>query len=105
MGEGFGMVALEAMERARPVVAAAIGGLGELVQDGETGLLVPPGEAAPLRDAIVRLARDRRLARRMGEAGRTRALQRFLQTFCTDRTELLYEDALERSGRGAPSPA
>src|SRR5262249_3434179 len=40
MGEGFGMVALEAMERARPVIAAAIGGLGELVQDGRTGFLV-----------------------------------------------------------------
>ena len=37
MGEGFGMVALEAMERARPVIAAEIGGLGELVRDGETG--------------------------------------------------------------------
>jgi glycosyltransferase involved in cell wall biosynthesis len=96
MGEGFGMVALEAMERARPVIAAAIGGLGELVQDGETGLLVPPGEAAPLRDAIVRLAGDRELARRMGAAGRSRALHRFLQTFCTDRTELLYEAALQR---------
>ena len=58
MGEGFGMVALEAMERARPVIAAAIGGLGELVRDGETGLLVPPGEAEPLREAIVRLAGD-----------------------------------------------
>jgi glycosyltransferase involved in cell wall biosynthesis len=97
MGEGFGMVALEAMERARPVIAAAIGGLGELVRDGETGLLVPPGEAAPLRDAIVRLAGDLPLARRMGEAGRRRALSRFLQSFCTERTELLYEGALERA--------
>jgi glycosyltransferase involved in cell wall biosynthesis len=96
MGEGFGMVALEAMERARPVIAAEIGGLGELVQDGETGLLVPPGEAEPLSEAIVRLAGDLELARRMGEAGRARALTRFLQQFCTDRTELLYEDALGR---------
>jgi glycosyltransferase involved in cell wall biosynthesis len=96
MGEGFGMVALEAMERARPVVAAAIGGLGELVRDGETGLLVPAGEAEPLRDAIVRLAGDLDLARAMGEAGRRRAVSRFLQTFCTERTELLYEDALGR---------
>jgi glycosyltransferase involved in cell wall biosynthesis len=97
MGEGFGMVALEAMERARPVIAAAVGGLGELVQDGETGLLVPPGEAEPLRDAIVRLASDRELAAQMGEAGRRRALGRFLQDFCTDRTELLYESALARA--------
>jgi len=42
LGEGFGMVALEAMERARPVIAAAIGGLGDIVRHGETGLLVPP---------------------------------------------------------------
>ena len=97
MGEGFGMVALEAMERARPVVAAAIGGLGELVRDGETGILVPAGEAEPLRDAIVRLAGDLDLARAMGEAGRRRALSRFLQTFCTERTELLYEGALARA--------
>jgi glycosyltransferase involved in cell wall biosynthesis len=97
MGEGFGMVALEAMERARPVIAAAIGGLGELVRDGETGILVPPGEAEPLRDAIVRVAADPELARRLGEAGRHRALSRFLQSFCTERTELLYEDALIRA--------
>jgi glycosyltransferase involved in cell wall biosynthesis len=94
MGEGFGMVALEAMERSRPVIAAEIGGLGELVRDGETGVLVPPGEADALRDAIVRVAGDLELARRMGEAGRRRALSRFLQRFCTDRTELLYDDAL-----------
>jgi glycosyltransferase involved in cell wall biosynthesis len=100
MGEGFGMAALEAMERARPVIAASIGGLGELVRDGETGVLVPPGEAEPLRDAIVRLAGDPELARRMGEAGRRRALSRFLQSFCTDRTELLYEGALSRCSAG-----
>jgi glycosyltransferase involved in cell wall biosynthesis len=96
MGEGFGMVALEAMERARPVVAAAIGGLGEIVRDGVTGVLVPPGEADPLAAAILRVASDPELARRMGEAGRERALARFLQSFCTERTELLYEDALRR---------
>jgi glycosyltransferase involved in cell wall biosynthesis len=94
MGEGFGMVALEAMERGRPVIAAEIGGLGELVRDGETGVLVPAGEAEPLAEAIVRVAGDLELARRMGEAGRQRALSRFQQTFCTERTELLYDEAL-----------
>jgi glycosyltransferase involved in cell wall biosynthesis len=89
MGEGFGMVALEAMER-----AAEIGGLGELVRDGETGVLVPAGEAEPLCEAIVAVAGDLDLARRMGEAGRRRALSRFLQRACTERTELLYEGAL-----------
>ena len=96
MGEGFGMVALEAMERARPVIAAAIGGLGELVGDGETGLLVAPGEAEPLAAAIVALAGDLERAARMGEAGRRRALADFLEERCTERTER----ALPRGARG-----
>src|SRR5439155_502288 len=50
----------------------------------------------PLRDAIVRVAGDLELARQMGAAGRRRALSRFLQVFCTERTELLYEGALDR---------
>jgi glycosyltransferase involved in cell wall biosynthesis len=94
MGEGFGMVALEAMERARPVIAAEIGGLGELVEDGVTGVLVPAGEAAPLARAIVGLASNLDLAAEMGKAGRRRAVEQFLQERCTDRTELLYEEAL-----------
>jgi glycosyltransferase involved in cell wall biosynthesis len=97
MGEGFGMVALEAMERSRPVIAASVGGLGELVRDGETGVLVAAGDADPLRDAILRVAGNLELAQQMGEAGRRRALARFLQTSCTERTELLYEGALERA--------
>ncbi|TML98227.1 MAG: glycosyltransferase family 4 protein [Actinobacteria bacterium] len=105
MGEGFGMVALEAMERARPVIAAEIGGLGELVEEGVTGLLVPPGEADPLAEAIVRLARDLPAATEMGEAGRRRALEQFLQERCTDRTELLYRDQLQsRRGRNGTLP-
>lgn len=94
MGEGFGMVALEAMERSRPVIAAAIGGLGELVDDGRTGLLVPPGEAEPLARAIVELASDPERCREMGAAGRRRALDHFLEDRCTDRTELLYRSSL-----------
>jgi len=94
LGEGFGMVALEAMERARPVVAAEIGGLGELVQHRETGLLVPPGDPAPLADAIVELASDPSRAAAMGEAGRQRAVANFPQERCTDRTELLYRASL-----------
>ena len=105
MGEGFGMVALEAMERARPVIAAEIGGLGELVEEGVTGLLVPPGDAAPLAQAIVRLAGDLPEAAELGRAGRRRALAQFLQERCTDRTELLYRGQLEsRGGRNGTPP-
>jgi glycosyltransferase involved in cell wall biosynthesis len=99
MGEGFGMVALEAMERARPVVAADIGGLGELVEEGVTGYLVPAGEAEPLADAIVRVASDLGRAADLGAAGRRRALEQFLQERCTDRTELLYRAALTPAAR------
>jgi glycosyltransferase involved in cell wall biosynthesis len=91
LGEGFGMVALEAMERARPVVAADIGGLGELVVDGETGLLVPSGEAEPLARALVEIARDPERRRALGEAGRARALEHFAEHRSVERTELLYE--------------
>jgi glycosyltransferase involved in cell wall biosynthesis len=99
MGEGFGMVALEAMERARPVIAAEIGGLGELVRHWETGLLVPPGEAEPFAAAIATLARDLGLAAEMGRAGRRRALADFLEERCIERTELLYEGALHVARR------
>ena len=80
------------------MIAASIGGLAEIVRDEETGLLVPPGESEPLREAIVRLAGDLDLAARMGAAGRRRALTHFLQQRCTDRTELLYEATLHRNG-------
>jgi glycosyltransferase involved in cell wall biosynthesis len=94
LGEGFGMVALEAMERARPVLAAEIGGLGELVVDGRTGLLVPPGEAEPLARALVELARDPQRRRELGEAGRRRALEHFAEHRNVERTELLYRAML-----------
>jgi glycosyltransferase involved in cell wall biosynthesis len=102
MGEGFGMVALEAMERARPVIAAEIGGLGELVQPRITGLLVPPGESGPFAEAIVELSSDLPRAARMGQAGRERALRDFLEQRCTDRTELLYRAALTEESAAAP---
>ena len=95
LGEGFGMVALEAMERARPVIAAAIGGLGDIVREGETGLLVPPAEVEPLARAIVELARDPERAAAMGRAGRRRALEHFLEGRATDRTEILYRSFLD----------
>jgi glycosyltransferase involved in cell wall biosynthesis len=99
LGEGFGMVALEAMERARPVIAAAIGGLVDVVRDGETGLLVPPGEVEPLAEAMVELASDPARAARLGEAGRRRALAWFHEARSVDRLEILYRAFLEPGGQ------
>lgn len=94
LGEGFGMVALEAMERARPVIASAVGGLPEIVADGETGLVVPSGDAEALADAIVALAGDLARAAEMGRAGRERALAEFPPERSAERIEELYVEAL-----------
>ena len=94
LGEGFGMVALEAMERSRAVVASSVGGLPEIVADGETGLVVPPADAEALAEAIVALAGDLPKAAAMGRAGRARALAEFTPERCVERVEELYVRAL-----------
>ena len=75
--EGFGVTCLEAMAHGKPVVASAVGGLLDLVVDGETGLLVPPRDPAALRRALERLLSDPELRRRLGAAARERARERF----------------------------
>jgi glycosyltransferase involved in cell wall biosynthesis len=90
LGEGFGMVALEAMERARPVIASAVGGLPEIVADGETGLVVPPGDAEALAEAMVALAEDLGRAAELGRGGRARALAEFPPERTAERIEQLY---------------
>lgn len=95
-GEGFGMVALEAMERGRAVVASAVGGLPEIVDDGVTGLLVPPGDPRALAAALVEIGSDLDRARRLGAAGRARAVERFAAERCVEGTEEVYRSALER---------
>ncbi len=101
LGEGFGMTALEAMERGRAVVASAVGGLPELVEHGVTGLLVPPSDPVALAAALRTVVDDPMRAAAMGRAGRERALREFPQRRCVERTVALYERALAR-GRTAP---
>jgi glycosyltransferase involved in cell wall biosynthesis len=98
-GEGFGMVALEAMERGRAVIASAVGGLPEIVEDGVTGLLVPAHDPDALAAAIRELATDPARCAAMGAAGRERALTAFSQERCTLRTEELYRGALASAAR------
>jgi len=94
--EGFGVACAEAMAHARPVVASAVGGLLDLVVDGETGVLVPPRDVPALRRALERLLADADLRRRLGEAGRARVRERFAWPAVTDATIAAYEDALAR---------
>jgi phosphatidylinositol alpha-1,6-mannosyltransferase len=70
--EGFGVVYLEAMLFAKPVVAADHGGARDIVVHGETGFLVPPGDVSSLAQQILRLLQDPRLSGDMGQKGRTR---------------------------------
>jgi glycosyltransferase involved in cell wall biosynthesis len=92
--EGFGVACIEAMAQARPVVASAVGGLLDLVVDGETGLFVPPRDVAALRAALERLLGDAELRRRLGEAGRERVREHFAWPAVTRATIEAYEAAL-----------
>jgi glycosyltransferase involved in cell wall biosynthesis len=90
--EGLPLVLLEAMARARPVVATPVGGTPELVTDGETGLLVPPRDADALAEALRRVIDDPELARRLGEAARARVAERFTAAEQERRILELYDD-------------
>jgi glycosyltransferase involved in cell wall biosynthesis len=75
--EGVSLTILEAMAAGLPVVATRVGGNPEVVIEGETGIVVPGREMAPLADAIARMSKDPALRRRMGEAGRQRVEREF----------------------------
>jgi glycosyltransferase involved in cell wall biosynthesis len=75
--EGLGTSLLDAMACARPIVATTAGGIPEVVQDGETGVLVPPRDARAMASAIVALLKDPERRRTMGEAGLNRLRGRF----------------------------
>lgn len=98
--EGLPLVVLEAMALEVPVVSTAVGGIPEAVVDGETGRLVPRGEAAALADAVVGLlATSEEVRRRMGAAARRRVEASFGTARMLDELEDLYDRVL--SGAGA----
>jgi glycosyltransferase involved in cell wall biosynthesis len=92
--EGFGVACAEAMAHGRAVVASAVGGLLDLVVDGETGLLVPPRDVPALRAALERLLADEELRGRLGESGRERVREHFSWPAVTAATIEAYRDAL-----------
>ncbi len=90
--EGFGIVLLEAMAAAKPIVASRVATIPEVVLDNETGVLVAPGDPVALADAIAALAADPPRAKRFGEAGRQRLEQSFSLEKMVGDTEVLYEE-------------
>ena len=94
--EGLGVVLLEAMTYGVPVIGSDLGGITDIVTNGETGLLVPPGDAATLAAAIERLAGDPALAARLGKAGQRRVREEFSWSTIVARWEECYAAAVQR---------
>jgi glycosyltransferase involved in cell wall biosynthesis len=92
--EGFGLVLLEAMLSELPVVATRVSAVPEIVVDGETGILVDPGDDAAFAAGLDRLLADEGLRRRLGGAGLARARSEFSVERMTARTVDVYEEAL-----------
>ena len=89
--EGFGLCAAEAMALGKPVVASRVGGLEEVVLDGETGMLVPPGNIRVLAEALITALGDETLRESMGRAGRCRALAQYDFPIFRERCRVLLE--------------
>lgn len=99
LAESFGFVSLEAMSLGKPVVASAVGGTPEVVQDGQTGLLVPPLDAPALAAAVCRVLQNPSLAKTLGEAGVRRA-----EFFSFERMIRGYEAVYEQLPKGKQRP-
>ena len=97
--EGLGVAALEAMAAGRAVVASAVGGLAEVVVEGRTGLLVPPGDAPALAAALGRLVEDADLRTRLGAAGPGRVAEGYLAEQMVASYLELYREVLELHAR------
>jgi glycosyltransferase involved in cell wall biosynthesis len=99
--EGFGIAVVEAMAMGKAVVATTTGGLPEVVAQGETGLLVPPGDVESLAATVASLLEDRARREQMGICGRARAQERFSLDASVAQVEQLYGEVLAtQKGRG-----
>ncbi len=99
--EPFGLINLEAMACETPVVASAVGGILEVVEDGKTGILVPPAKPDELAAALRRVLENPALGRSLGQAGRRRVEARFSWASVAERTERVYADAIAEFLRSA----
>jgi glycosyltransferase involved in cell wall biosynthesis len=101
--EGAPYTLLEAMAWSRPVVATAVNGCPEIVVDGGTGFLVPPGDTSAWAGRIIDLLDDPAMAAAMGRAGRRRVEERFSLQDVVARTESLYQQVAQDAGAATAS--
>ena len=92
--EGVPQAVLQQMAAQRPVVAAKAGDVGQVVIDGQTGLLVETGDASALAAGVARLLDDPDLATRLGQGGRRLVLERYSMAAMLDATEAIYGQVL-----------
>lgn len=102
LSEGFSNTLLEAMASAKAVVATAVGGNPEAVEDGVTGFLIPPKDAQPIAEKIALLAGDKSLCARMAAAGRRKIEKEFSMEVMVRKYEDFYLSSLGAGGRGHP---
>jgi glycosyltransferase involved in cell wall biosynthesis len=93
--EGLGQVIIEAMMAGKPVIASASGGPVDVIEDGTTGTLVPPGDVDALTAALDEMLRDPARAAAMGHRGRERAIERYDIAITARAVEAIYEKVLE----------
>ncbi len=101
--EGTPVTAIEALSSGCPVVATRVGGVPDVVSDGEDGFLVAAGAVGELADRLAQLARDPELRARMGAAGRERMQTRYAVDRLIDDMDALYRDLLAKKGLPAPT--
>jgi glycosyltransferase involved in cell wall biosynthesis len=99
--EPFGKVVIEGMAMQKPVVATEAGGPTEVIESGYDGYLVPPKQARPMADCIIRLLRDRESARKMGEAAYEKVRKRFGVLEYVAAVEKLYEKMVKTATNAA----
>jgi len=107
INEGTPVSAIEALAAGRPVVATRVGGVPDVIREGEDGFLVEPGDVDGLAERLARLAADPELRARLGAAGRARVIPRYSVERLVDDIDLLYRSLLASAGAGVwsqPAP-
>ena len=97
-GEGLPRTVLEAMYLGKPVVATNVAGIPEQIVDGETGLLVPPGDPEALADALVHLLESSAVRERLGQRAAACVRERFTTGRMVRETAALYAELLDHGG-------